>query len=330
MAQGNGLDANALTPDAELFRDIVEHLQDAIFIHAEDGRILYVNQRMLEMHGLPDFDTVRRMNVPEHFSALPQPELAVREVVERMWRDGKTVFEWVTRRYPSGEPLDIELMLHPLVDRQGRRLLFAQARALSARKKAEAEIRAQRDRAERALQELRETQAALEKLALTDPLTGLGNRRKYFNDAHACFMGFKRHRRPLSVLLFDIDDFKAINDRYGHLAGDRAIEAVAKCIRYSLRDIDSCARIGGEEFAVILPDTDTADAGTVAERIRVAVEDHPVSADDGSAIDISVSAGVTTALADDQGYEDLMRRADKALYSAKAENKNCVRVFLER
>jgi diguanylate cyclase (GGDEF)-like protein len=165
----------------------------------------------------------------------------------------------------------------------------------------------------------------LESLAETDPLTGLSNRRSFNEVLHRALLTSRRYRRPLCLLVLDVDHFKRYNDRYGHAEGDFALQTVAQCLQgQARRPGDFCARVGGEEFAVILEDTDLEGAmhwmRTTQERLRSLALPHP---DNSAAPYLTVSAGV--ALADDQDdATTLYKRADTALYGAKTAGRNLV------
>jgi diguanylate cyclase (GGDEF)-like protein len=160
-------------------------------------------------------------------------------------------------------------------------------------------------------------------LAATDHLTGISNRRAIDQTGEAMMTARRRSDLPLSVIELDIDEFKAINDRYGHAAGDAALQAVADVLRAQLRDADRIGRYGGEEFLVILPSLGATEAATVAERLRLAVQ-ALVFDTDGRPMPLTVSAGVAGTHAADRSFDDVVRRADRALYEAKARGRNRV------
>jgi diguanylate cyclase (GGDEF)-like protein len=164
----------------------------------------------------------------------------------------------------------------------------------------------------------------LERLATTDALTGLCNRRQFFALAEREWNRVQRYDRPLALLMFDIDSFKSINDRFGHEVGDNVLVRVAALCREAKRDTDIVARIGGEEFAFLLPETDLPSAGLFAERLRAACVKIYVLPDRRD-LPITVSIGVAEADPGMRGIEDAMRRADAALYAAKRAGRNCVR-----
>jgi diguanylate cyclase (GGDEF)-like protein len=163
----------------------------------------------------------------------------------------------------------------------------------------------------------------LEKLATIDSMTGLSNRRHFLSLAEAEWVRFQRYQRPLSVLMLDIDHFKEVNDRYGHAVGDDAIIAVAHAAEHAKRGPDVVGRLGGEEFAILLPETDAAQAAVVAERIRERVQGQQL-ATRNSQFRVTISVGIATAGISMSGIETLLRAADEALYEAKAAGRNRV------
>ncbi|MGL1862656.1 MAG: diguanylate cyclase [Pseudodesulfovibrio sp.] len=163
----------------------------------------------------------------------------------------------------------------------------------------------------------------LRNLATTDPLTGASNRRHFMTRGAEEFTRSKRYGTPTTMITLDIDHFKKINDTYGHPVGDEVLKALVAICKETLRTTDIFARMGGEEFTAILPETDLADGIKTAERLRVAVEESRVAVDDGT-IQYAVSLGVSQLHNDDVSMEDLMRRADSALYLAKDSGRNRV------
>ena len=168
----------------------------------------------------------------------------------------------------------------------------------------------------------------IQNLSITDPLTGIGNRR-YFNTLlNREWERAKRNQTPLSFMLLDIDNFKQLNDRYGHLNGDTTLQTVARIFGQKIeRAGDTFARWGGEEFAVILPDTASAGALKVAEAIRAAVAETVIQFDDGRSTDLTVSIGLHCVIPDrieSYDIDRLITKADEALYFAKTNGKNRV------
>jgi diguanylate cyclase (GGDEF)-like protein len=161
----------------------------------------------------------------------------------------------------------------------------------------------------------------LEKLATIDSMTNLYNRRHFLALAEAEWSRCRRHQRPLSMLMIDIDHFKSVNDRFGHAIGDLAIVATAAACRESTRGGDSCGRLGGEEFAILLPETDQAQAMILAERIRERVANQALTAHK-TRFNVTISIGVAATADSMSGLDSLLGAADQALYRAKAQGRN--------
>ena len=158
----------------------------------------------------------------------------------------------------------------------------------------------------------------------TDDLTNLANRRAFAEAAAAELVRARRSGRPLAVALVDIDDFKRVNDTFGHSAGDRILCGVADVLREHFREIDLPARLGGDEFAVLLPETDVAGSREATERFIVALADCELGDGPTRTRRITASAGVAAAA--DLEIEVLLEAADRALYRAKKDGKNQVHV----
>ncbi len=165
--------------------------------------------------------------------------------------------------------------------------------------------------------------ARLEELANLDGLTGLANRRQLNVIAHRDFERARREMTPMAIILLDIDRFKLVNDDHGHDIGDRAICHVANICRDSKRSTDFVARIGGEEYVILLPDTTSEGALVISERIRRRVEANPLVIN-GTPLNLTVSAGVAELDFACSDFASLMKRADRLLYQAKAEGRNRV------
>lgn len=172
--------------------------------------------------------------------------------------------------------------------------------------------------------ELETIQAELRKLVVTDYLTGIYNRRYFYEHSQLEFQRAHRYQGSFSILVIDADNFKAINDEYGHAAGDLALQETANTISVSMRSSDICARLGGEEFGVMLLQTDKEYAIETAERIRAQVEQKVFSTTNGKQFSITVSVGVADFLVNDKSIDDVINRADQALYRAKKNGKNSV------
>ena len=159
--------------------------------------------------------------------------------------------------------------------------------------------------------------------AVTDELTGLANRRRFMEVLTLELKRAERFESPLALLLADLDDFKLVNDRFGHHTGDEALRALSGVFRAGLRDVDLAARLGGEEFAVLLPETDEAGAAGVAERLRTGLEALDIEGPAGASLSVTASFGVAV-YPEVRTSDELLTTADAALYRAKADGKNRV------
>ncbi|MGE5386135.1 MAG: GGDEF domain-containing protein [Betaproteobacteria bacterium] len=166
----------------------------------------------------------------------------------------------------------------------------------------------------------------LETLAAIDPLTGLNNRRRLFERAHAEIERCQRSGESLTLFMLDLDHFKAVNDRYGHAAGDAMLVAVSNAISATLRRVDIAGRIGGEEFVILLPDTNREAASAAAERLRSALA--AARTDDGIGVTTSLGVAIAEQVPVDANaaeyFRELIHEADTALYLAKERGRNRV------
>jgi len=166
--------------------------------------------------------------------------------------------------------------------------------------------------------------AEVQAMATVDWLTNLHNRRHFFRLGEDEIVRARRYRHPLSVLMIDIDHFKAVNDTHGHIVGDEVLAAIASRLLAGLRQSDIAGRYGGEEFAVVLPETDVAAAtNIVAERLRDAVAAHPIDTVKGP-LQLTISVGVAGVDLDHENLLDALSRADVGLYAAKHAGRNLV------
>jgi diguanylate cyclase (GGDEF)-like protein len=174
----------------------------------------------------------------------------------------------------------------------------------------------------RDITERKQAEQEFKRLANTDDLTGTLNRRRFLELAQAEVLRAQRYGSPLSLLMLDLDHFKAINDTYGHGVGDLVLRSLVEVSKEVLRVVDVFGRVGGEEFMALLPETNLEGALTVAERLRAAFAARTVTAG-GNEIRCTASLGVAV-LAPDMTLEQLMKAADEALYQAKKRGRNQV------
>lgn len=205
-----------------------------------------------------------------------------------------------------------------------RSLLRRLGTAETAQETAEHEAILNKQLLEENTQRMGEDISALRILADTDPLTGLYNRRAFREFCVEAMNFFRRKKRSLGVLVIDIDFFKRVNDTYGHIVGDEVIQSVGQMVQQEARAIDKVARFGGEEFVVLMQETENEGPAVLAERIRTRIANQLINHPDGGAISVTVSIGATMAIRSDRDIEDVIERADRALYQAKSEGRNRV------
>ncbi|XZG70173.1 diguanylate cyclase [Chitinibacteraceae bacterium HSL-7] len=194
---------------------------------------------------------------------------------------------------------------------------------LSQEKAAHSALTSANDQLLRVLQENTDLIARLEVSARTDALTGLLNRRAFLERAQQEEARSRRTGNPLALVMLDIDHFKRVNDEFGHDGGDKALVALARLLTHELRTHDVVGRLGGEEFAMMLPDTDAIAAASIAERVRAAIAARETTLPDGRVLHFTVSQGLAVRHPD-ENTGDTLKRADDALYQAKRAGRNRV------
>jgi diguanylate cyclase (GGDEF)-like protein len=287
--------------ELEILRDSIEHLQDGIVLLDRDLNVRFLNGKMRTFWEISD--ELAASN-PSYASLIASARHAVepglpRSKLEAFFTErvaevkaGANVRDLQT---PDGRR--IRARCTPLTG-GGRMLTYCD------------------------ITDLTKAAEQLQTLATVDAMTGLYNRRHFLECAEAEWSRYQRYQRPLTVLMIDIDHFKSVNDRYGHAVGDRAIAAVAEACKARKRKSDIVGRLGGDELAVLLPETDMNQARVVAERIRrkiaaITLVVHKVE------FRLSASLGIAEATLSMSGIDALLHAADQALYRAKANGRNC-------
>ncbi|WP_049975923.1 diguanylate cyclase [Azospirillum sp. B506] len=292
----------------ERLQGIIGLAQDAILTTDANLNITLFNRAAESLFGYDAGDILGRplsLLIPErfrldhgaHIAAFGASEVQAQVMTKRREVQGLTA---------DGREFPAEISIAKLHNADGM-MFTAVIRDVSERKRAESELR---------------------RMATTDPLTGLNNRRRFLELAEVEMARLRRYGRPVSVLMMDIDRFKMINDTHGHAMGDQALVRLGEICRNELRDTDHIGRVGGEEFAIILPETPLAAATEVAERLRhkLAMADVPLQpVDQGQGcLRMTVSIGVAMCGEEDSSIERALGRADRALYEAKAMGRNRV------
>ena len=286
----------------------VEHSPISIVIMDITGSIEYVNLKFTEVTGFT-LDEVRGKTPQDTFgSSNTQPETRAEH-----WQTILSGNEWrgeMENCKKNGESYWAAVSISPITDSNGIITHFVSINEdITVRKENEEKIQ--------------RLNAGLEQLAMTDYLTNLYNRRYFMQRGAEEFKRARRNNQPLALLMMDIDHFKNVNDTYGHDAGDMALQQVAATLKSSLREIDILGRIGGEEFAVLLPNISLHEAAVLAERVRKAVAGTSVEIPGGS-LTITISIGVAVLTNETSGIDNILKNADVAMYQAKSCGGNCV------
>jgi diguanylate cyclase (GGDEF)-like protein len=233
-------------------------------------------------------------------------------------------------RISDTPPRDIELHVLPLFDdRQSITGQLLILRDITERKQAEAELLRAQGELEAAHRELQQSFVQQQQLALIDDLTGINNHRSLLQLAKREFDVAMRYRPPLSMMFFDIDNFKQINDTFGHAMGDESLKMTVQAVCAKLRSADLIGRYGGDEFVILLPQTSAQEALPLAERIHASIAAMRLDTDRG-VLTLSISIGIAQSIHEDSqtdSVQSLLHRADIALYAAKNAGKNCTMIF---
>jgi len=281
----------------QLLRAMLEILPVPIYIaRRSDGRMLFVNRKTCLLFQQSAGPLLRSRSTD--YFVNPQDRENLRDMVEDV---GDIREVEVKMRTAQGREFTAELAAI-IIDHGGEPAVLVALNDISQRKKLEAELFHQ---------------------ASFDALTGISNRRYFLLQAEQEMRRAKRFARDLSVMMIDLDHFKPINDKYGHAVGDAVLVGVVKTSLESLRQSDVMGRLGGEEFAVILPETGLAAAMDVANRLRAHIADHPIVTVK-TAVTCTASIGVAQMKPEDGTIDDLLHRADDAMYRAKEHGRNRV------
>jgi diguanylate cyclase (GGDEF)-like protein/PAS domain S-box-containing protein len=290
----------------------VEHSPASIVITDINGNIQYVNPKFTALSGY-SLEEVRDQT-PRILKSGRTPL----QIYHELWRTILAGQEWrseLLNRKKDGTLFWESVSISGISDAKGQISHFVAVKEdITARKESE--------------QKIHLLNADLEKLAMTDYLTNLYNRRYFMQRSEEEFKRAKRGQHPLSALMLDIDKFKSVNDTYGHEAGDLVLKQVAATLRYNLREVDLLGRLGGEEFAVLLPGTSLREANISAERVRQAIQNEPFQVP-GAALNISISIGAAVFTPEMTCIDDILRNADAALYQAKHNGSNRVWLYQE-
>lgn len=283
------------------FRSLVELAPDAILVHRH-GRILYVNPQAVSLAGGKDASDVIGRSLFDYIVSDNLGAIASR--IQRLEEGGGPLAPLeIQTRTIDGKIIDCEIV--------SGSVLFSGEPAIQS---------VVRDVTERKMMS-----RELMRLATTDALTGIFNRRKFFEELEREWSRARRHSHPLSLIMFDVDFFKAVNDTYGHAVGDEVLRCMVRETGGLLRSEDIFCRLGGEEFGILLPEINLEGARALAERIRKALEEMSIESLEG-VVRCTVSLGVASARLAQESIDRALKRADDALYEAKRTGRNRVEV----
>ncbi len=289
------------------FQQIVESARDIVIVtkaYPLDGsgpEIVYVNQAFTD---LTEYSFEEAVGQTPRMLQSEKTDREQLDVIRKALAEKKAVKLVVSNRSKSGRDYWLDISMLPLYDDQGEVTHFAAI---------ERDVTEQVEREER-----------LASQARTDPLTGLLNRRTFDEELGNEFSRFQRRRSKYSVLMLDIDNFKDLNDHYGHAFGDIVLRSLAQCCKDNVRRHDTLARVGGEEFSIISPHNSQKAALKMAEKIRQRIEDLSFEVD-GKEPKITISIGVSEVDFEDYDHTSVLERADEAMYEAKERGRNDVR-----
>ena len=291
---------HSLKKKANELETIIESTGDGILVVGNEHNVIYINTRFCEMWQISKEDVLSSsytVFIKVVSDQLAEPQAFV-EKMEALYAANENDMD--TFFFEDGRVY--EVFSCPLLEEQqvvGRLWSF---RDVTDRNKAEEKLRI---------------------LATTDELTGLWNRRYFMQAVEQEIERGRRYNQVFSILMIDIDHFKKVNDTLGHAVGDMTLKHIASIIINCLRGVDIMGRLGGEEFAILLPSTSLDDAVTLAERLRQAIEKHPADYN-GSNIYFTVSIGVTSNNQGTTDVDEILKKADEALYEAKRSGRNRV------
>ena len=304
--------------DSEVrFRLLAENGSDVVSLHDLSGRVIYTSPSCERVLG---FTPEEIMRMSPFAMVHPDDGDRLRRHFDELIRGAPVTAISCRMLHKTGKHLWLEMMWRAIVNRDGKVVrLQASSRNVTERKDYERQLEDARRKLQTNQESLIVANTRLAALATIDGLTGLKNRRSFEERLVEEMARIKRTGAPVSLLLIDIDHFKAYNDSFGHPRGDEVLRVVARLLSRSIRDTDIAARYGGEEFAVILPQTDREGALQMGERLRQAIEQAT-----WAERDITISVGVATPSAVVVTIDDLIDHADRALYRSKQLGRNRV------
>ena len=319
------LDPTKAIPDR--VRKALDSLAEGVMVLDNKGRIVLANRAFRDLAGTDD-----RKLLARDASELPWLKASLGEDAERhpwaraMAEGAPVTGDLIEVSHAEGPSRKAAISAAPITDGQGNlRGCLVSFNDVTALDRANNELRSAMDELQASRQQLEAANVELEKLAHFDPLTGVMNRRAFFKKADELFSKAAEGGEPMCAILTDIDKFKTFNDTYGHATGDIVLQLVARTLKAAMRPNDLLCRYGGEEFCILLPETRAAQAKVIAERIRFRVEAQcGPGVRDIPGLKVTSSFGIAALEFGADSLQDLIERADQALYEAKDLGRNRV------
>jgi|WetSurSiteA1Bulk_404760.scaffolds.fasta_scaffold15226_2 diguanylate cyclase (GGDEF)-like protein/PAS domain S-box-containing protein len=294
----------------EFYRDLLDNLADGVYITDLDGRIIYWNKGAERLSGFRQSEVLGKLcsdNILMHVDAAGATLCVSGCPLRATIYDGQSREADVYLHHKTGSRIPIRARTTPMRDNSGKITGAVEVFSDNTAK-----------------EQLAERLARMEQLALLDPLTSLPNRRYLETQIYSHLEEFRRAGWAFGILFMDIDDFKLVNDNWGHEAGDRALRMIAKTLDANSRYFDTVGRWGGEEFIAVIHNIDTRILEEIAERFRILVGQSVLT--DLNSLRLTISIGIAL-VSDGDTLGSMIRRADENLYRAKQAGKN--RVYLD-
>jgi len=300
----------ALQRSERLLNSIFASIHDPFCVFDENYRIVKVNKAYADLKN----GTVKELIDKICYQVLEGKESPCDScVITKTLQSGDPCAKEKKVTLRSGEMLWFEIFTYPIKDDQGKTVqVIEYTRDVTDRKKSE--------------EDRNRLIGRLEYLSSVDGLTGLLNRRALTEQLTYEIERARRYKAPLSIMLCDMDNLKEINDRYGHLSGDTAIQLVSATLRNALRSVDIAGRYGGDEFLVILPETPIEGVCSIAEKVRETMQKTEIRIDQDKRVTLSVSIGIATLGASPEEIDGIISRVDSALYDSKNAGRNRISV----
>ena len=313
----------ALRESEERYHSLFNSVLDGIYRSTHEGKFIDVNPAMVKMFGYSSKEEMLAVDIKNELYFVPE------ERGSHILDTGREEMDVYRMRRKDGSEIWVEDHGYYVHNKQGN-IMYHEGilRDISERRQAEEGLHRAKESLELANRELEHVLMREQQLARTDGLTGLCNYRYFFELASHEFSAAIRYQRPLSILMFDTDYLKQVNDTLGHMAGDKLLVLVAQTAIAQLRAVDVLARYGGDEFVILLSQTNAQQAFTIAERIRTSVAALHLQTEKGP-LAVTLSIGIAEIWREpvDESVERVVQRADKALYAAKQTGRNRTVIF---